>query len=224
MKYLILNLVAFVILGGVAAGVIFGLAGRWDLWNIWAYIGILVAVLVFLTLVDYRKSPDLLKERFQPAAPGRVRWTTSRAFFVLSILQWIITGLDQRFHWSNVIPPSWVVAGLGIFAIGWGVAAWAGSVNPFFSPAVRIQEERGHRVINAGPYAAMRHPGYLGFLLVSVASPLALNSLLALIPTVILVGNIISVTTIEDRMLRDELAGYAEYAAKVRYRLIPGVW
>jgi protein-S-isoprenylcysteine O-methyltransferase Ste14 len=224
MKYLLLNLVAFVILGGVATGVMFGLAGRWDLWNIWAYIGILVALLFLVTLVDYRKSPDLLRERFQPADPGRVRWTTSRAFFVLSILQWIITGLDQRFHWSNVIPSSWIVAGLVIFAIGWGVAAWAGSVNPFFSPAVRIQEERGQRVITAGPYASVRHPGYLGFLLVSVASPLALNSLLALIPTVILVANIISVTAIEDRMLRDELAGYSDYAANVRYRLIPGVW
>ncbi len=131
MKYLLLNLVVFMILGGVAAGVIFGLAGRWDLWNIWAYVGILVALLSLVTLVDYRKSPDLLKERFMPTAPGRVRWMTSRAFFVLSILQWIIVGLDQRFHWSNVIPPSWVVAGLVIFAVGRGLAAWAGSVNPF---------------------------------------------------------------------------------------------
>ena len=222
--YLLLNLVIFMILGGVAAGVILGLAGRWDLWNIWAYVGILVIWLSFLTLVDYRISPDLLKERLKPAAPGRVRWTTSRAFFALSILQWIIVGLDYRFHWSNVIPLSGVVAGLVIFAIGWGLAGWAGSVNPFFSPAVRIQTDRGQQVIREGPYAIVRHPGYSGFLLVSVASPLALNSLLAIIPTIILVANIVSVTIIEDRMLHDELAGYADYAAKVRYRLIPGVW
>src|SRR6266545_5269668 len=222
--YLLLNLVTFLVFGGVAAGVIFGLAGRWDLWNIWAYVVILVALLSLVTLMDYRKSPDLLKERFKPTDPGRVRWTTSRAFFVLSILQWIIVGLDQRFHWSNVVPPSGVVAGLVIFAVGWGLAAWAGSVNPFFSPAVRIQEERGQRVIREGPYTIVRHPGYAGFLLVAVASPLALNSLLAIIPTVILVANIVSVTAIEDQMLRDELAGYADYATKVRSRLIPGMW
>jgi len=224
MKYLLLNLAVFLILGVIATGVIFGLAGRWDLWNIWAYAWILVVLLIIVTLVDYRKSPDLLRERFQPTTAGRVRWTTSRAFFALSIVQWIITGLDQRFHWSTVFPPSAVVAGLVIFAFGWGLAAWAGSVNPFFSPAVRIQKERGQRVISEGPYAMIRHPGYFGFLLVSVASPPALNSLLAIVPTVILVANIISVTRIEDEMLREDLAGYGDYAAKVRYRLIPGVW
>ena len=87
--YLLLNLITFTILGGVAAGVIFGLAGRWDLWNVWAYVGALVVLLSIGTLLDYRKSPDLLKERFKPAAPGRVQWTTSRAFPMVSLLQWI---------------------------------------------------------------------------------------------------------------------------------------
>ncbi len=222
--FLLQNLLTFVILGGVSAGVILGLAGRWDLWNVWAYAGILVVMLCLVTVMDYCKSPDLLKERMRPAAPGRVRWTTSRAFFVLSIVQWIIAGLDQRFHWSDSVSPALVVAGLVVFAIGWGLAAWAGSVNPFFSPAVRIQAERGQRVISAGPYAIVRHPGYAGFLLVAAASGPALNSLLATIPSVILVANIVSVAAIEDQMLCGELAGYSDYAAKVRYRLIPGVW
>lgn len=82
----------------------------------------------------------------------------------------------------------------------------------------------GQRVISDGPHTIVRHPGYFGYLLAAVANPLALNSLLAFIPTVIMLANIVSVITIEDRMLRDELAGYADYAAKGRYRLIPGVW
>ena len=212
MKNLIFNLAAFLILGGIAAGVIFGLAGRWDLWNIWAYVGLLV---VGVTLADYRRSPDALKGRSKRTDPGR---KSRGSFFGLTLLQWIIVGLDHRFHWSNVIPPAVVIVGLVIFAFGWGLYDWAKSANPFF------QEERGHHVISAGPYAITRHPANAGFLLVAVGSPLALDSLLAFIPTVFQVANLVSTTTIEDRMLRDELAGYAEYVAKVRYRLIPGVW
>jgi len=128
--------------------------------------------------------------------------------------------VDQRFHWSDILP----LAGLVIFAIGWGLAAWSASVNPFFSPAVRIQEERGQRVISEGPYAILRHPGYAGILLSTETGGLALNSLLAIIPALIYLAVTVRVTAIEDQILRDELAGYADYAAKVRYRLIPGIW
>ena len=116
-----------------------------------------------------------------------------------------------------------IVAGV-IVAIGGGLFTWATLVNPFYSASVRIQEERGQRVISAGPYAIMRHPGYAGIILFSVASGVALNSLLSIIPVVIAVAFVARATVIEDRMLRDELAGYTDYAAKVRYRLIPGIW
>jgi protein-S-isoprenylcysteine O-methyltransferase Ste14 len=212
MKNLIFNLAAFLILGGIAAGVIFGLAGRWDLWNIWAYVGLLV---VGVTLADYRRSPDALKGRSKRTDPGR---KSRGSFFGLTLLQWIIVGLDQRFHWSNVIPPSGMSVGLVIFAVGWGLYDWAKSVNPFF------QEERGQRVISDGPYSIMRHPANVGFLLVAIGSPLALDSLLAFIPTVFQMANLVTTTTIEDRRLHNELAGYADYVAKVRYRLIPGIW
>ena len=79
-------------------------------------------------------------------------------------------------------------------------------------------------MINEGPYAIVRHPGYAGNLLAMVASAAALNSLLSLIPAAIFLANVVNVTAIEDRMLQDELPGYADYAAKVRFRLIPGVW
>lgn len=208
MKNLLINLLAFLILGGIAAGVMFGLAGRWDLWNIWAYV---VLLIILVTLADYRRSPEMMKR----TDPGR----KSRSVFLgLTFLQWIIVGLDQRFHWSNVIPPSGIVAGLVLFAMGWGLYDWAKSVNPFF------QEERGGHVINEGPYALMRHPANAGFLLVAVASPLALNSLLAFTLSVFQVANLVKTTITEDQRLRDELAGYTDYAAKARYRLIPGVW
>src|SRR5262249_31672237 len=183
-----------------------------------------VVLFTFQTLALYRKNPDLLKERMKSGPPGRVRWPVGYASPVLSILQWSITGLDQRFHWSDIVPPAGVVAGLVIYAIGWGLFTWAALFNPFFSPEVRIQSDRGQRVISEGPYAIVRHPGYATNLLSVVASAVALNSLLSIIPAVIFLVVTVRVTAIEDQMLRDELAGYAEYAANVRYRLIPGLW
>jgi protein-S-isoprenylcysteine O-methyltransferase Ste14 len=210
--------------GGVIAAVaIFSLAGRWDLWNVWVYAGIFIVVFSFQDLTLYRKDPALLKERYKPATAGRGH---IMAFIGLTVLliHWGIAGLDQRFHWSDIIPPAGVVAGLVIAALGHGLFAWSMLVNPFFSSAVRIQADRSHRVIHEGPYAIVRHPGYAGQLLFAIASGVALNSLIAGILTIIGIPIIVRRTIEEDQMLRNELTGYAEYAAKVRYRLIPGIW
>lgn len=224
--YLLLNLLAMVVfLGVLPAAVIFSLAGRWDVWNVWAYVGIVTVSLLFMTLGTYRTRPDLLKERIRPPNRGRVRWPSSQVTVVVSIVQSIIVGLDQRFHWSDSVPPAGVVAGLVIVGLGMALFTWAALVNPFFSPVTRIQADRGQRVISAGPYRIVRHPGYTAALLWLVASALALNSLLSIIPIlVIMVPLTVYQTMIEDRMLRDGLAGYADYAVNVHYRLIPGLW
>ncbi|MBZ5586697.1 MAG: isoprenylcysteine carboxylmethyltransferase family protein [Acidobacteriia bacterium] len=101
---------------------------------------------------------------------------------------------------------------------------WAMVTNRFFSATVRIQEDRGHVVVDGGPYRHMRHPGYVGALAFTVASPVALGSWLALIPAVLTSALLVVRTALEDRTLRRELNGYREYANRVRYRLAPGVW
>ena len=101
---------------------------------------------------------------------------------------------------------------------------WAEAVNKFFEPTVRIQTDRGHRVIDTGPYAIVRHPGYVSGFLVFIGMPLCLGSLWALIPAVLVCLLLVVRTIWEDQTLREELAGYEEYAQRVRYRLIPGVW
>jgi len=97
-------------------------------------------------------------------------------------------------------------------------------VNPFFEKTVRIQSERGHRVIDTGPYSFVRHPGYLGFAGWILSTPLLLGSWWALIPAILSTVCLVVRTALEDRTLRMELAGYEEYIHRVRYRLVPGIW
>jgi len=203
---------------------VFSLAGRWDLWYIWAYAGILALLYSFNILALHLEKPDLLKERMKPPS-GRAYWTGDVFPVVQLLLQPIIAGFDHRFHWLDNFPLGWILTGLLITAIGLGVVISAELINPFFSGAVRIQADRGQRVISTGPYAVVRHPAYAGGIPALIASGLALNSLISIIPVVVIALPIMVYRTmIEDQMLRDELAGYADYAAKVRYRLILGVW
>lgn len=96
--------------------------------------------------------------------------------------------------------------------------------NPFFEKTVRIQREHGHRVIDSGTYAYVRHPGYVGFNAMCLSTPVLLGSVWTALPIAIMVLLIVIRTVLEDRMLHAELPGYAEYATKVRFRLIPRVW
>jgi protein-S-isoprenylcysteine O-methyltransferase Ste14 len=222
--FLLATLFQTVIFVGLAGMLIFGTAGRLDLWNVWAYLAIALGLALFRDFAMYRLNPDLVKERIKPAASGRFRLLMVIGALATFTLHWASAGLDQRLHWTDRIPPAGVVAGLVIFALGMGFGVWPMLVNRFFSTAVRIQSERGHEVISSGPYAIVRHPGYAGFVLLLVASGVALNSLLSILPALVIVAVVAFRTADEDRMLQRDLAGYAEYSKKVRYRLVPGVW
>ena len=139
------------------------------------------------------------------------------------VLMFISAGLD--FRWHGLRFPMWVtLAGLLVAMSGAAVTATAMYANRFFSSTVRIQTDRGHAVVSSGPYGLVRHPGYVGMFLAYLAMPVALGSLWALTPAVLTAILLVIRTALEDRTLRAELPGYAEYAATVRYRLLPGVW
>ena len=110
------------------------------------------------------------------------------------------------------------------FAASYALTTWAQAVNRHFEPTVRIQTERGHRVIDSGPYAVVRHPGYVGAVVMSVGVALALGSLWALVPAALVAVLLIGRTLAEEATLKAELPGYAEYTGRVRYRWTPGVW
>jgi protein-S-isoprenylcysteine O-methyltransferase Ste14 len=115
-------------------------------------------------------------------------------------------------------------SGYVLFLTGVGILTWAQSVNKFFEKTVRIQTDRGHKVVDTGPYAIVRHPGYVGFMLFFVGGALCLGSLWALIPAGFASSLLVLRTRWEDRTLQAELPGYKEYAQRVHCKLIPGVW
>ena len=136
----------------------------------------------------------------------------------------VVAGLDVgRFRWSN-LGVHFAIVGIVLFIVGAVLIHWAMLVNRHFETTVRIQKDRDHRVITTGPYRIVRHPGYVGVILWGISTPLIIGSLYGLIPGTVAVILIIIRTCLEDRLLRSELNGYAEYSKRVRYRLLPGLW
>ncbi len=206
------------------AGCLFAPAGTLAWPSAWA----LLAVYGVLTVAAFWWiDPELFRQRIS-VERGLKRWDPPLAgigFLFLLPGAFIVAGLDvKRYGWS---PPlavaaqavAWVLTVLGQL-LGW----WAMRVNRFFVKFVRIQRERGHHVVTAGPYAYVRHPGYAGGILSQLAAPVALGSLWAVIPAAIGAGLFVVRTVLEDRTLRAELPGYREYAETVTSRLIPGLW
>ena len=199
---------------------LFGAAGRVDVPAFWAYLALwLGASLVSVAAVD----PTLYQERIRPG--GRRIRAVYWLLMVPLVLHLVVAGVDVgRYHWSDAVPQALQWLGMLVFAAGWGLTLWAMHVNRFFSSVVRIQEERGHQLVSSGPYAWVRHPGYVAGLLVIVSSGVALGSWLSLVPVVLMLPMLLVRTVREDRFLKQNLPGYRDYAAKVRYRLLPGIW
>ena len=171
---------------------------------------------------DKAKAED--EERRNPGRGG-LDWSVPKIGPWFLFTHVVVASLDVgRLQWSNVVPLWLQVVGLVGFGMSVAMLIWAMSVNRFFSPVVRIQSERGHRIVTDGPYRYVRHPGYTAMLLLGPASCLALGSLLAFFPVVAWMVLIIRRTVIEDRVLRESLSGYREYADRVRYRLAPQIW
>lgn len=171
-------------------------------------------------------TPELLEERIG------VKSGHKRSDIILAIIMGrlgpltviIIAGLDFRFNWSAPFPVTLAVLGLVFLVLGYIPMLWAMRENQFFSSVVRIQKERGHRVITTGPYRFVRHPGYMGSIIYILALPFAITSYWALVPAVVTIIIAIIRTSIEDDILKRELEGYTEYAERVNYRLLPGIW
>ena len=221
---LVKRLVGAMISLTVTAVCLFGSAGRLDWTNGWLLIGLSLLGGVAGTAAVWR-DPELVAERYNIKA-GK-SWDKVMVGFVVllgPVAMWITAGLDVRHHWSAGFPTLAIVMGVAVAALGGALLIWAIRVNRFFSSVVRIQRDRGHTVIMAGPYRLIRHPGYAGMSAFTVATPLILNSQWAFVPAAVTTALIMLRTELEDRTLQNELEGYHDYARTVKYKLLPFVW
>ncbi|PKR89235.1 isoprenylcysteine carboxylmethyltransferase family protein [Pleomorphomonas diazotrophica] len=200
-------------------------AGTLAWWPGWIFIAVLVLAFGASALLLAYVNPIIFRarSRFQE---GTKAWDRALLAAIFPAIAAILpaAALDAgRFHWLP-LPLSLIV--LGYAAMLWGIAvtAWAQAVNPFFEPGVRIQSERHHRVIDGGPYRFVRHPGYVAAIALFFGMALALGSVIALLPAALASALLVLRTAWEDRLLRAELPGYEDFAGRVRWRLLPGVW
>ena len=213
----ILSLVAFLLLLALVMFVPAGIG--W--WQGWLFLAVFTVQIVAMALYIWRTNPELFVARSK-MQKGTKGWDRVLFYFLQALILAIfpVAGLD---HWSAA--PLWVIAlGYVLLTIGMAGTAWVMRVNKFAEMSVRIQTERGHRVVETGPYAFVRHPFYVAAFPLFVGMPLALGSYWALIPAAVTGIALVVRTALEDRVLHNELPGYKEYAGRVRYRLLPGVW
>ena len=199
--------------------------GRLDWKPGWIFIAFLVAAFGTSFLVLARINPSIYRarSRFQP---GTKRWDLILVslIFAAMITEVPLAAFDAgRMAWSSM-SMAFVILGYALLGTGIALSTWAQAVNPFFEPGVRVQRERGQQVISKGPYAIVRHPGYVGALMIFAGMALSLASWWALIPAVWASLILIVRTKWEDDLLRTELEGYSEYAKRIRYRLFPHLW
>ena len=208
-----------------SAVLLFGGSGRLGWIWAWVYLALSVAVVVANAATLLPSHRDVIAERAGVGA-GAKRWDRwlGGGTAVATVVGLLVAGLDARLSWTAPVPLYTHVVGVACLITGNALFTWALAVNPFFSTIVRIQTDRGHRVVDTGPYRSVRHPGYVGWIVTALGTPVLLGSVFALAPAVAGCALMIWRTATEDRTLRDELPGYEDYARRVRYRLMPGVW
>jgi protein-S-isoprenylcysteine O-methyltransferase Ste14 len=194
----------------------------------WALIGVYLTWTAATALLIIPRCPELLIERTARRKDAK-RWDVALMSVVglITVARYIVAGLDFRHGWTlglSPVPVALQIVGLVMAVLAYALTTWAMTVNAYFSQIVRIQDDRGHSVATDGPYRYVRHPGYVGAIAFDLGTSIMLGSLWAIILSVVSVALFVVRTALEDKTLQKELAGYKDYAQRVRYRLIPNVW
>ncbi len=200
-------------------------AGRWDYWQAWFLIALTIILLV-VNLIVMRNTPDVINERLAPGK-GWKNWDKliTSTSSLLTVVSMIISGLDAgRYGWSPKF--NWVFYMLFfiLYLLGQALFFWSMRTNRYFSSVVRIQKDRKQVACQEGPYKFVRHPGYVGWIIYTIFTPLILGSVWGLIPQGIAFILMLIRTKLEDDTLKKELPGYVQYSNKVKFLLVPGIW
>jgi protein-S-isoprenylcysteine O-methyltransferase Ste14 len=190
----------------------------------WAWFVLLLAlVLLIINLVVL--PAELIEERGRKKDNVK-KWDKMLSSIIMfpTILMYVFSGLDRRFHWTGEISVFINIAGLVFIFLGSMLFTWSMVSNKFFSTLVRLQTDRQHTVVTEGPYKYIRHPGYLGYIIFTFTTPIALGAYWGLIFSVTIGILLVVRTSLEDATLTKELRGYAEYTENVKYKLIPFLW
>jgi protein-S-isoprenylcysteine O-methyltransferase Ste14 len=207
------------------AGLLFVFVRQSD-WTLgWIYLGLLAASVIANVVCLLIWNPVVLARRMVFHA-GTKAWdhVLMMVFLAVFIAVVVVAVEDLKSRNGYPLPGIGWLIGLANFVLGWVLVTWSMVANPFFEKTVRIQRDHGHHVIDSGPYAYIRHPGYVGFSAVFLSTPFLLASTETFLPILIAATVLVIRTALEDRTLQDELPGYREYSARIRYRLIPGLW
>jgi protein-S-isoprenylcysteine O-methyltransferase Ste14 len=196
-------------------------AGTFFYWEAWIYLAILLIPMSIVLLYFLKKTPEFLARRMKLKEKEGEQKIIVKLALIPFLLAFILPGIDKRLGWSNV--PILIIAAAEILVcIGYIFVVLVFKENQFASRIIEV--EKGQKVIQSGPYRLVRHPMYLGSILMYVASPLALGSYWAIIPAVFIIPIFVARILNEESVLTKELEGYSEYKLKTRYRLIPGIW
>ena len=216
----------FAIMAPLAAALILLPAGTPRFWPGWVFLGIFLSSSIAFTAYFFHHDPQLLERRLQNSEPAREQKLFRLMWIPLWIIGLALPGFDYRFGWSRSIAgrvPSWLILLADVLLLcGFLIVFQVMRANTFASSTIRV--ETGQKVISTGPYRIVRHPMYSGFLLLIVAAPVALGSYLALLVFAVLVPVLVYRLINEEKTLRRELAGYADYCQRTRFRLVPFVY
>ncbi|TPI83412.1 isoprenylcysteine carboxylmethyltransferase family protein [Mesorhizobium sp. B2-8-9] len=211
---------------GIMGVLLFLSAGTLHWTGAWVYIVVMVGLSLTMGIALAWRDPGLMNERLRP--PIQKTQTAADkillSILLLGIFAWLaLMGLDFRFGWSAA--PVWVrVVGVLVLLVGIWICYLTMLENSFAAPVVKIQDERGQKVITTGPYSYVRHPMYAGAILYFAGTALLLGSWWGLASVLVFIVLLGIRTFIEEKTLRTGLQGYDVYAARVRYKLIPMVW
>jgi protein-S-isoprenylcysteine O-methyltransferase Ste14 len=188
----------------------------WEAWILWLGFSLIT---FFITVYFAKKNPELLSRRTK--VKEKESYKKAPAFLKLYYLGFILPGIDFRFHWSN--EPVWLVIVSNILVFGAYIFIFfVFKENTYASTVIQVHNKQ--HVITTGPYSIVRHPMYLGMVIMSLFMPLALGSYFSLIPMLLIIPITLFRIKSEEEILLKELNGYKEYCLKVRYRLIPLIW